>query len=132
MSEAATLAQIRLAIGRLPFARMFRNNTGAMKDETGRLVRFGLHKGSADLIGWRTVTITPDMVGQRIAVFTSIEVKHGRGWLTDEQRTWLAHVHDAGGWAGVARDPMEAAAILRADAPQLSLAVPVQPLRREA
>lgn len=34
--------------------------------------------GWPDLTGWTTITITPDMVGQRIAVFTAEEVKSGR------------------------------------------------------
>jgi ribosomal protein S19 len=38
-------------------------------------VQFGLCKGSADLIGWKRVTVTPEMVGSTVAVFTSIEVK---------------------------------------------------------
>jgi hypothetical protein len=59
--------------------RLFRNNTGTLRDQHGRPVSFGLCKGSADLIGYRTITITPDMVGQQVAVFLSIEVKTPTG-----------------------------------------------------
>ena len=82
---------------------MFRNNTGTLKDANGRPVSFGLCKGSADLIGWRTVTITPEMVGQQVAVFTSIEVKTATGRVRPEQQQWLNAVQAAGGIAAVAR-----------------------------
>jgi hypothetical protein len=52
--------------------RLFRNNTGTLRDQHGRPVQFGLCKGSADLIGYRTITITPDMVGQQVAVFPAL------------------------------------------------------------
>lgn len=60
---------------------LLRNNSGAFKDQTGRLVRFGLgntHKKSlksSDLIGLTTLTITQEMVGKKVGVFTAIEVK---------------------------------------------------------
>jgi hypothetical protein len=92
--------------------RLFRNNTGTLRDQHGRPVSFGLCKGSADLIGWRTVTITPEMVGQQVAVFTSIEVKAASGRLRPEQRQWLDAVQAAGGVAGVARSVDDARALL--------------------
>lgn len=69
---------------------------------------FGLAKGSADLIGWTTRTITPEMVGTQVAVFTSIEVKTPTGRLRPEQKQWLDVVQAAGGIAGVARSVDEA------------------------
>jgi hypothetical protein len=95
--------------------RLFRNNTGTLRDQHGRPVSFGLCKGSADLIGWRTVTVTPEMVGQQVAVFTSIEVKAASGRLRPEQRQWLDAVQAAGGIGGVARSVADAVAILAAD-----------------
>lgn len=114
MNAETTLQQrIRLALGAHPDARLFRNNTGTLPDpKTGRPVQFGLAKGSADLIGWRTVTVTPDMVGQRIAVFTSIEVKTPTGRLTPAQHAWLGVVRGAGGIAGVARTVSDAVHIV--------------------
>lgn len=106
VSNAETTLQqrIRLALGTHPDARLFRNNTGTLPDpKTGRPVQFGLARGSADLIGWRTITVTPDMVGRRLAVFTSIEVKTATGRLTPAQNAWLGAVRSAGGIAGVAR-----------------------------
>ena len=114
-SEQSIQQHIRLACSR-GLTRLFRNNVGRLPDpRTGRWVEFGVGgKGSADLIGWTTRTITADMVGQQIAVFTSIEVKTPRtGRLTPEQRQWLAAVETAGGIAGVARSVADAEALLR-------------------
>ena len=101
-SEQTIQQQIRLACSKGD-CRLFRNNTGTLVDRNGRPVQFGLCKGSADLIGWTTRTITPEMVGQQVAVFTSIEVKTATGRLKPEQRQWLDAVQKAGGIAGVAR-----------------------------
>jgi len=109
MNETTVLQSIRLALGRVTGLRLFRNNVGALKDERGRHVSFGLHPGSADLIGWRTVKITPDMVGQRVAVFASVEVKTHTGKVRLDQENWQNQVTDAGGLAFIARSPQEAA-----------------------
>jgi hypothetical protein len=93
--------------------RLFRNNTGTLKDANGRPVQFGLCKGSADLIGWKRITVTPDMVGSTMAVFLSIEVKTATGRLRPEQQQWLDAVQAAGGIAGVARNVEDAATLLR-------------------
>lgn len=111
--ETVIQQQIRLALGSRSDLRLFRNNTGTLPDpRTGRPIRFGLAKGSADLIGLRTVTVTPDMVGQRLAVFTSIEVKTATGRLMPEQRNWLEMVRERGGIAGVVRSVQDANEIL--------------------
>lgn len=103
-SETTLQQQIRLAVGTRSDLRLFRNSVGSLPDpRTGRLVTFGLARGSADLIGWRTLVVTPEMVGQRIAVFTSVEVKTATGRLTPAQHAWLGVVRGAGGIAGVAR-----------------------------
>ena len=111
--ETTLQQQIRLALGTRPELRMFRNQVGSLPDpRTGRLVTFGLARGSADLIGWRTVVVTPEMVGQQLAVFTSIEVKTPTGRIRPEQQYWLAAVHGAGGIAGVARSVGDALRIV--------------------
>lgn len=113
-AETTLQQQIRLAVGTRSDLRLFRNQVGSLPDpRTGRLVTFGLARGSADLIGWRTVVVTPEMVGQRIAVFTSIEVKTPTGRLTPAQHAWLGAVRSAGGIAGVARSVTDALAILK-------------------
>ena len=112
-AETTLQQQIRLALGTNPEARIFRNQVGSLPDpRTGRLVTFGLAKGSADLIGWRTVTITQAMVGTRLAIFTSIEVKTPTGRIRPEQQAWLEAVTHAGGLAGIARSVTDAQALL--------------------
>ena len=107
--------RIRLALGTRDDVRLFRNQVGQLPDpRTGRPVQFGLAKGSADLVGWKTIEVTPDMVGQHIAVFTSIEVKTPTGRPTKYQQAWLTAVEKAGGIAGVARSVEDAEELLDA------------------
>lgn len=67
---------------------LLRNNSGACRDETGRLIRYGLGNDSArlnaefkssDLIGIWPMVVTPQMVGSTIGVFFAVEVK-APGW----------------------------------------------------
>lgn len=112
VSEQTIQQHIRIACS-TGDTRLFRNNTGTLRDQHGRPVSFGLCKGSADLIGWKRVTVTPEMVGQQVAVFTSIEVKTATGRLRPEQQQWLDAVQAAGGIAGVARSVSDADALLQ-------------------
>ena len=111
MGEQRIQQEIRIACSNGD-TRLFRNNTGTLKDQNGRPVQFGLCKGSADLIGWKRVTVTPDMVGQQVAVFLSIEVKTPAGRIRPEQQQWLDAVQAAGGIAGVARSVEDALDLL--------------------
>jgi hypothetical protein len=113
-SEAQQSIQIEA-----PFhhCQLLRNNSGALEDKDGRTVRFGLGNiskkhadriKSSDLIGFRTVQITPAMVGQTIAVFTAVEVKRP-GWKRNirdarenAQDAFLDWVKAAGGFSGFA------------------------------
>lgn len=132
MTEKTIQTEIMLAIGN-GRVRIFRNNVGngvtgskmTRIDKpctmslhagdwvvrNGRRIQFGLCPGSSDLIGWRTVTITPDMVGKQLAVFTAVEVKASTGRPSDDQVNFIQSVRDAGGLAGVARTVDEAVAI---------------------
>ena len=112
-AETTLQQQIRLALGTRSDLRLFRNQVGQLPDpRTGRPVQFGLARGSADLIGWRTITITPDMVGRQLAVFTSIEVKTPTGRVRPEQHAWLNTVQQSGGIAGIARSVADASQII--------------------
>jgi hypothetical protein len=113
-AETTLQQQIRLAVGTRSDLKLFRNQVGSLPDpRTGRLVTFGLAKGSADLIGWRTITVTPEMVGQQLAVFTSLEIKTPSGRLSPAQTHWLNAVRSAGGIAGVARSVADAVVIVQ-------------------
>jgi hypothetical protein len=116
-AETDLQQRIRLALGTRSDLRLFRNQVGSLPDpRTGRLVTFGLAKGSADLIGWRTVVVTPEMVGQRIAVFTSLEIKTPSGRVAPAQQHWLQAVRTAGGIAGIARSVRDSEDIVRSAA----------------
>lgn len=124
MTETDILQQIRLAVGRKPDLRLFRNNCGMLYDATGRPVRYGVGQpGGSDLIGWRTVTIRPEMVGQQVAVFTAAEVKVP-GWKPrnpadrerfDQQMHFIDCVLRAGGIAGVVRSADDALRLVGED-----------------
>lgn len=65
--------------------------------------------GAGDLVGWTTVTVTPEMVGTRVAVFTSVEIKATKGGrISPEQINWRDKVVEAGGIATIANSPAEA------------------------
>lgn len=109
MTEESKISKdIRLSITEnLPNCTIFRNNTGRLKTDTGRVVTFGLTVGSSDLIGWTTATITPDMVGQKVAIFTAIEVKTEKGKVKEQQEKFINNVINSGGIAKVVRSPDE-------------------------
>jgi hypothetical protein len=114
-SEHEIQQRIRLACGHGP-VRLWRNNTGALVDQQGRFVRFGLCKGSSDLIGLRALEITPELVGQRIAQFVALEIKTDCGTVTPEQRAFLQLVQQLGGLGAVCRSTAQAQALLGLDA----------------
>ena len=106
-SENDIQKQIMDAAANLDGVTLYRNNTGAAKMGK-RWVKFGLCKGSSDLIGWTEVEISPDMVGETVAVFTAIEVKKPGGKTTYEQIEFGDSVIRAGGKFGVAESVDEA------------------------
>lgn len=114
-SESWAQNEVRLEASERGVA-MFRNNVGALKDERGRVVRFGLANDSAalndviksgDLIGVRPVVITPAHVGQTIGQFVSREIK-APGWQYSgtgrepAQLAWAALINSKGGDAAFA------------------------------
>ena len=133
MTEATIQAAIRLALGRRPNVRLWRNNRGKawlgpaarlaagqlVLAETGdvlvkraQLVDFGLIDGASDLIGLTQVVVTPAMIGQRLAVFTALEVKDYRGRASEAQTNFVRFVREFGGRAGIARSPEDAASVV--------------------
>lgn len=103
MNEANRMRAIMAGVS-TPGVRVFRNNVGALKDQEGRLVRYGVaNPGGSDLIGWKSVEITQNMVGRKVAVFLAIEVKGERTPIRPEQRNFIDRVKADGGLAGIAR-----------------------------
>ena len=111
MSEQAIQQQIRLELGVGP-VRLWRNNVGALRDERGRLITYGLCKGSSDLIGLRQLRIEEQHLGLELGVFCALEIKAAGGRLTAEQLQFLEVIRNRGGLAGVARSVEEARQIL--------------------
>lgn len=116
--EAQAQALVRLEASQLGH-RLWRNNVGAGKLETGSYIRWGLCNDSvavnaalksADLIGLRRVLITPDMVGSTIAQFMSIEVKRPGWHYTGTPREisqlhWAELILGFGGYAAIVTGP---------------------------
>lgn len=117
--ESLVQKELRLSIA-YDGDESWRNNVGVLTDLRGVPVRYGLANETADMndkikssdvIGIHTVTITKEMVGQRIGVFAAYECKP-EGWTfpkstnKDEYKRCSAQLafHDivrrAGGIAG--------------------------------
>lgn len=120
--ESRVQMAVRLAIGQMPLIKLFRNNrgifwTGTPSGAAGSLITLshprrvecGLINGASDLIGWTSITITADMLGKQVAVFTAAEVKPERGGrITDEQKQFISTVRKAGGISGIVRSSQDA------------------------
>jgi hypothetical protein len=123
MAEFAFMKEVLAAFGR-GSVRLFRANSGMAW--TGRVVSHtkqfitiadprtfhGMPAGTSDLIGWQSIEITPDMVGQRVAVFVAVECKTPAGRPTEAQAAFLSAVRRAGGRAVLARSTGDVAAAL--------------------
>lgn len=123
-SESNVSSRTRLAAV-VKHWRLWRNNRGAGKLENGNFVRWGLANDSiklgkvlksGDLIGWRPVVITSDMVGKVIAQFVSVETK-AADWRAPPRDTkdedaaaqylWAELVNREGGYAVFITDPSQ-------------------------
>jgi len=120
LSETKIMNEILLATSAAGH-RLFRNNVGlgwvgrvTIHDHAHicmahpRPLRAGLCAGSSDIIGWHSVTITPGMIGKRVAVFTALEVKTAKGRVSDLQQNFLNVVTLHGGCGIVARSIQDA------------------------
>lgn len=125
-SEHEIQNEIRIAVGKEQTATLFRANvgeawTGTLASsnlnrvviEDARRFRSGLPIGFPDLFGFRTVTVTPEMVGKKLAVFAFLEVKKPGGRTSKAQEKMHAFLHEAGAVGGVARSAEEAVTLLQ-------------------
>lgn len=125
-SEAVVSQQTELLLARLGALPM-RNNVGVAFDESSRAIRYGLMNKSkeqnkefksSDWIAPVPILITPQMVGQTIAVFGAFETKWSGWHLTagDErgqaQQRFINLVNSVGGRAGFVTDPADVYRIL--------------------
>lgn len=121
LNETPVQQRIRLEAGRLNVP-LWRNNVGACRDVSGRLIRYGLANESeamnreiksSDLVGIIPIVITPSDIGRTFGVFVAVETK-AEGWkLTpgddrgQAQAAFHRIVQSFGGLAGFARSDDE-------------------------
>lgn len=103
MAEHAIQQAIFARLGAVPGLVVWRNNTGAVKDARGQLIRFGV-VGSADVLG----------VAGPSGQFIALEVKAPGGRVSEVQTRWGAAIRACGGVYLVVRSVDEAVNGLRA------------------
>lgn len=124
MSESDLIKRLQIAASKTQ-SRLFRNNVaqswvgksinvhqrstvtlerGDVVIKNARPLHAGLCVGSSDLIGWHPLVVTPEHLGARLAIFTAIEGKFGKGKTTKEQAAFLHTVRLSGGHGIIARD----------------------------
>ena len=123
-SENKVQASIKKALDSLPAScgvTVMRNNVGSYRSGSGHWVKYGLGLGSPDLVGWKSLEITPELVGTRVAVFVGIEVKRPAsttgvrvpgGVVSPRQRSWMSKLNAAGGVGAVVSSVADALASL--------------------
>jgi len=121
--EHPLLTKLRLTASALD-GRLFRALTGQYW--TGRIARHlgkiqildaspvtvGF-KGQSDLIGWVSVTITPEMVGSKVAVYAAVEAKTDNDRIKPEQTKFLQAVIEQGGMACEGREEADIDRMIR-------------------
>lgn len=116
-NESAVQSEIMLHLGRRPDVRVFRNHNIKLQDKFGRWHACGLMPGSADIVGIQRVVITPEMVGQTVGVWVSVEVKAPGARTKPEQLkaqvNWRDFILQWGGKAGFASSCAEAENIVQ-------------------
>ena len=127
--ETNIVRRVLLKLGIDSSIRLFRNNSGSAwigasrkftKRETvtveagdvlvqqGRFFTAGLCVGSSDLIGFKSIEITPEMIGKKIAIFTAAEIKTQFGKASKEQIAFINMINSLGGIGFIARNENQA------------------------
>lgn len=98
ISELQLQAEIRLSLGARKDCVFWRNAVGTGTNQSGNMVKYGLGKGSADLIGM----VRPS--GRTVA----LEIKLPGGRVSNDQQMFLALINSGGGFGRVVRSVDEA------------------------
>lgn len=127
--ETNIVRTILLKLGKIPTVRLFRNNIGNawigksvkftqrqtvtvnpgdVLVQQGRFFTAGLCVGSSDLIGLKSITVTPEMIGKKVAVFVAVEAKTKTGRPSTEQVNFINMVNTLGGIGFIAKSDSEA------------------------
>jgi hypothetical protein len=105
-TETDIRSEIQKSLNKIPSLRIFRNNTGVAKSANGKPLRYGLKVGSSDLIGWKSITVSQEMIGKKVAVFVAIEIKKpgakSNKFHLEDQKDFVDDVLASGGIAGFA------------------------------
>jgi len=118
---------IRIAISENRLGTCFRTNVGQaytgnkiVKNQNGTITIYdprpfksGLPEGFSDLIVVTPLTITLEMIGQKVALASFLEVKDAKRKPTPEQLNFLEQMTQLGARAGIARSVDDAIKILR-------------------
>jgi hypothetical protein len=123
--ETNIVRRILLKCGSILGTRLFRNNSGSawigksvmikkreqiwvnagdVVVQNARFFQAGLCTGSSDIIGFKSVTITTEMVGNPVAVFVACEAKTTSGRVSKEQLAFIKMINKNGGIAFIATD----------------------------
>lgn len=79
---------------------------------TPRWFDIGLPVGFPDLFGYKSITITPEMIGRKFAQFAFVEVKTPKGRISAEQQAIHDVFREAGAIGGIARSAEDSLEIL--------------------
>ena len=126
MLEHEIQNQIRVHISQKQLATLFRANVGnawtgnqverrpdgSVVIRDARPFTTGLPMGFPDLFGIKPITITPEMVGKKIAAFVFVEVKQPKKKPTKAQVHMIEFLKAHGAIGGIAHSQEEAEMIL--------------------
>ncbi len=92
-----------------------RNRRGMVDLPSGGKMPIGLSEPLIlDEIGYLTITVTPELLGRRIAVLLVIEDKTDTGVLAPHQERCIQELREAGAIAGVSTGPEDSERVLQA------------------
>lgn len=111
-NNGCTLFRINVGTG-ITGNGQVRHKNGDVTVKNARPFSTGVPKGYSDLSGYKSVVITPDMVGQTIGVAVFAEVKTETGRIRDEQVNFISRAKSKGCIAGVVRSVEDFEALVK-------------------